>query len=70
MKGSSSMTWRSMTFGWTTRPEQTFSYRLKIASTARKASGTQMRLFAESSSVRSNHWSEAVMAGFTASAMT
>ena len=34
-----------------------------MASTARKASGTDRRLLAESSRVRSNHWVAAVMAG-------
>ena len=41
-----------------------------MASTARKASETAMRLLAESSRVRSNHCREEVMAGFMASAMT
>ena len=56
--------------GYTTRPSATFWYRFKMPSTARKASGTLMRLLAESSRVRSNHWVAMVMAGFTASAMT
>ena len=43
---------------------------LRIASTARNASGTEMRLFAESSSVRSNHWVAEVNAGFRLSQMT
>ena len=35
-----------------------------------KASDTEIRLLAESSRVRSNHWTEAVIAGFRLSAMT
>ena len=42
----------------------------RMASTARKASGTEMRLLAESSRVRSNHWVAAVTAGLPASTMT
>ena len=42
----------------------------RMASTARNASGTDTRLLAESSSVRSNHWVAAVKAGFMASAIT
>ena len=41
-----------------------------IASTARNASGTDSRLLAESSKVRSNHWVAAVRAGFRASLIT
>ena len=41
-----------------------------MASVARNASATEMRLLAESSSVRSSHWVDAVSAGFVASAMT
>ena len=41
-----------------------------MASTARTLPETLMRLLALSSKVRSNHWVEAVMAGFRASATT
>ena len=42
----------------------------KMASTARKASATEIRLLAESSSVRSNHWVPAVRPGFKLSQIT
>ena len=45
-----------------TFPVQTFSAMMRIASTARKASGIARRLLAESSSVRSNHCVAAVKA--------
>ena len=45
----------AMTFGYTTRPSTTFRYRSRMPSMARKASGTDRRLFAESSRVLSNH---------------
>ena len=44
--------------------------RLSMASTARNASGMEMRRLALSSSVRSSHWVEAVIAGLSASAIT
>ena len=44
--------------------------RTRIASVARKASGTAMRLLAESSSVRSSHCVAAVIAVSSESAMT
>ena len=45
-------------------------YKLRIASTARKASGTEIRLFALSSRVLSNHCVDAVIAGLSASTIT
>ena len=56
--------------GYTTNPEVTLIYRSKIPSVARNASATLTRLLAESSNVRSNHWAEAVHAGFKASIIT
>ena len=44
-------------------------HRSSTASAARKASGTLRRLFAESSSVRSNHCAPEVMAVFCMSAI-
>ena len=59
-----------MTAVLTTSPSTTLMTRERIASTARKPSATLIRLLAESSSVRSNHWVEAVIAGLRESAMT
>ena len=42
----------------------------KMASVAKNASATERRLFAESSSVRSNHYVPAVNAGFRLSVIT
>ena len=42
----------------------------RMASTARNASGMEMRLLAESSRVRSNHWVAVVTAGLPASTIT
>ena len=55
MNGSSAMMRARTTFGYTTRPSHTFSRMFRMASAARNASATAMRLLAESSSVRSNH---------------
>ncbi len=57
-------------FGYTTRPSTTFRQRSRMPSMARKPSGTERRLLAESSRVRSNHWVAEVMAGFRASTIT
>ena len=46
------------------------SMMLRIESTPRKASATEILLLAESSRVRSNHWVPAVMAGLSTSTMT
>ena len=70
MKGSSRRRSRSMTAVLTTRPSTTLTTSDRMASTAKKPSATLMRLLALSSSVRSNHWVEAVMAGLSASATT
>ena len=59
-----------ITLSYTTRPSTTFKYRSSIPSTARNASGTDILLFAESSSVLSNHCVDAVIAGLIASAIT
>ena len=45
-------------------------YRLRIPSSAKKASGTEILLFAESSSVLSNHCVAAVIAGLSESTIT
>ena len=42
----------------------------RMASTARKPSATEMRLLAQSSKVRSNHWVAEVKAGFKLSTIT
>ncbi len=44
-----------------------FMYMLSIASVAKNASATEMRLFALSSNVRSNHCVAAVNVGFSTS---
>ena len=51
-------------------PSTMLIYKERIPSTARNASGVEMRRLAESSSVRSNHCVLAVMAGFCASTIT
>ena len=63
MNGSSAMMRLRMTLGYTTMPSHTFKRMFRMASVARNASATAMRLLAESSSVRSNHWVPAVNAG-------
>ena len=70
MKGSSFITRARMTFSYTIRPSHTFIMMFRIASTPRKASATDSRLLAESSSVRSKNWVPAVRALFTGSTIT
>lgn len=70
INGSLAFTLRSIIFPLTTSPEVTLMYILSIESTARNASATEMRLFAESSSVRSNHCVAEVNAGLSESQMT
>ena len=70
MKGSSSIRRLRIIGGCTTSPEATLCRISRIASAQRNASGTAMRLLAESSSVRSNHCVAAVKAGSIVSAMT
>ena len=69
IKGRYSRTVASTTFSLTWRPSVTFWARRKMASAHRKPSGMEMRRLAESSKVRSSHWTEAVMGAFMASAM-
>jgi hypothetical protein len=69
MNGSSSISRRRIISGCTTRPEATLCMISSTASTLRYASGTAIRLFAESSSVRSNHCVAAVNAGSITSVM-
>jgi hypothetical protein len=70
MNGSSSISRRRIISGYTTIPDATLCISSSTASVARYASGTAMRLFAESSSVRSNHCVAAVKAGSSTSAIT
>ncbi len=58
--------WFSMTFSLTTSPSKTLMARFKMASVAKKASGMLIRLLALSSSVRSNHCTDAVSCGLMA----
>ena len=58
-----------MTASLTRRPSVTFWHSRSTASAHRKPSGMAMRRLAESSSVRSIHWTEAVMGAFMASAI-
>ena len=60
----------SITFGYTTSPSTTFRQRSRIPSIARNPSGTLSLLFAESSSVLSNHCVADVIAGLSASIIT
>ena len=53
----------------TCRPAVTFWHSRSTASMHKKPSGMAMRRFAESSSVRSSHWTEAVIGAFIASAI-
>ena len=59
----------STTFSLTRRPLVTFWARRRMASAHKKPSGIDRRRLAESSRVRSIHWTEAVMGAFMASAM-
>ena len=70
MNGSSDISRFSITFGYTTSPSTTFRQRSRIPSIARNPSGTLSRLFAESSSVLSNHCVADVIAGLSASIIT
>ena len=69
-KGISASSRRRATSGCTTSPPKTFSASTRIASVVRNASGTAMRLLAESSSVRSSHCVAAVIAVSIERAMT
>ena len=70
INGSSLISLFSITFGYTTRPSTTFRQRSRIPSVAKKPSGMERRLLAESSRVLSNHWVADVIAGFSASIIT
>ena len=70
MKGSSFITLARITLGYTTSPFVIFSIMFSIASVARNASATAIRLFALSSSVLSNHCVPAVNAGLRVSIIT
>jgi len=73
MKGSSAITLLLMILSYTTKPlsgSVTLSMILSIASTPRKASATEILLFAESSRVLSNHCVPAVNAGLRTSQIT
>ena len=70
MNGISAIKCFSITFGYTTSPSTTLRQRSRIPSIARKPSGIERRLFAESSSVLSNHCVAEVIAGFITSART
>ena len=59
----------STIFSFTCSPFVTFCISRRMPSQARNASGSEMRRFAESSSVRSSHCVDAVMGAFIASAM-
>ena len=61
IKGRYSRTAASTTFSFTRSPAVTLRIRRRTASAQRKPSGSEMRRLAESSSVRSSHWVEAVM---------
>ena len=60
---------RSTIASLTRSPAVMFWASRRIASAQRKPSGMEMRRFAESSSVRSSHWVEAVMGALAASAI-
>src|SRR5699024_8625030 len=66
INGRYSFTALSITFLFTTSPVVTFLISRNTASAARKASGRAILLFAESSSVLSNHWVDAVIGAFIA----
>ena len=70
INGSSLISRFSITFGYTTNPSTTLRHKSKIPSTARKPSGIESLLFAESSNVLSNHCVADVIAGFNASTIT
>ena len=70
MNGSSAMRCASITFGYTTSPSEILIYSCRMLSAARNASDTEILLFAESSSVLSNHWTEDVTAGLIAAVIT
>ena len=69
MNGRYSETNRATIFSFTCNPFVTFCISRRMPSQARNASGSEMRRFAESSSVRSSHCVDAVMGAFIASAM-
>ena len=64
MNGSSCEMRRAITFGYTTRPSETFCNVVSTISAVRNASGRVIRRFALSSSVRSNHCTLAVFKAF------
>ena len=70
INGSSFITRARTTLSYTTSPSHTFIMMFRIASTPRNASATAMRLFAESSSVRSKNCREDVIAVFSVSTQT